>query len=605
LTTQTTRNFCIIAHIDHGKSTLADRFLELTGTVRKEALTEQMLDGMDLERERGITIKAKAITMDYRADDGTLYTLNLIDTPGHVDFNYEVSKALQACEGAILLVDASQGIEAQTVANAHLAEKANLAVLPVINKIDLATARPEEIEEEIEHALVIERERTLRCSAKTGVGVRDILEAVVREVTPPRGDPHAPLRALIFDAVFDDFRGVIVHLRVIDGVLNKGDRIRMKAAGSTYDALEVGVFKPATLSPRKSLGPGDVGYLIASIKTLSDVRIGDTVCREKEASKIQPLPGYKAPQHMVFCGIYPVQNKDFDSLRKALERLALNDSSFSFTPESSAALGFGFRCGFLGLLHMEIVQERLERESHIDIVQTAPNVTYEVLTRNGKTIQIESPAALPDAGEIEEFREPIVRLDIISPGEYVGGLMSLCIDRRGRFLHQEYVSETRVILTFEIPLAEIIFDFYDNLKSLTRGYGTMDYEVTGFRSARLVRLRILVSSEEVDALSVIVHHDQAEHRGRKVLQILRKEIPRHMFDVALQAAIGGKIVARENIKALSKQVTAKCYGGDVSRKRKLLEKQKAGKKRMKMVGNVEIPQRAFLSVLGMRGESKK
>ncbi len=597
------RNFSIIAHIDHGKSTLADRFLEATGTVRKEALEEQMLDGMDLERERGITIKAKAVTMTYRASDRKEYTLNLIDTPGHVDFSYEVSKALQACEGALLLIDAAQGIEAQTVANTHLAEKCALTLIPVINKIDLATARPVEIEEEIETILLIEKERAIRASAKTGVGVDTILERIVEEIPPPQGDPEGKLRALIFDSVFDDFRGVIVHLRVIDGSIRRGDKIRMKGVGSTYEVLEVGVFSPRKLERRDALGVGEVGYMIASIKTLSDVRVGDTICHDKEAGAVEALPGYQAPQHMVFCGIYPVQNKDFDALRKALEKLALNDASFSFTPESSEALGFGFRCGFLGLLHMEIVQERLERESNVDIVQTAPNVTYEIVTSSGEVLNIDSPAALPDAAVIEQFREPIVRLDIIAPSEFVGGLMTLAIDRRGKFLNQEYVSETRVLLSFEVPLSEIVFDFYDKLKSLTRGYGTMDYEVLGFREAKLVKMRILVSGQEVDALSMIVHRENAEQRGRKVLQVLRKHIPRHMFEVALQAAIGGKIIARESIKALRKQVTAKCYGGDITRKRKLLEKQKEGKKRMKMVGNVEIPQNAFLSVLGVqRGE---
>ncbi len=596
------RNFSIIAHIDHGKSTLADRFLEVTGTVRKEALLEQMLDGMDLERERGITIKAKAVTMEYKARDGQAYVLNLIDTPGHVDFSYEVSKALQACEGALLLIDAAQGIEAQTVANAHLAERCKLAIIPVLNKIDLATARPEEIEEEIEHMLVMERERVLRVSAKTGQGVDEILEAIVTQIPPPHGESDAPLRALIFDSVFDDYRGVIVHVRVFDGHLKRGDKIRMKGVGSTYEALEVGVFTPRKLVPRDTIGAGEVGYLIASIKTLSDVRVGDTVCPDRLASQVKALPGYQAPQHMVFCGIYPVQNKDFDTLRRALEKLALNDASFSFTPESSEALGFGFRCGFLGLLHMEIVQERLERESKIDIVQTAPNVTYEVLTTDGKTIRIESPAQLPDPTWIEELREPVVKLDIIAPAEFVGGLMTLAIDRRGRFLHQEYISESRVLLEFEVPLSEIVFDFYDRLKSLTRGYGTMDYEILGYRTANLVKMRILVSSSEVDALSMIVHRDHAESRGRKVLQILRKNIPRHMFEVALQVAIGGKVIARENIKALRKQVTAKCYGGDITRKRKLLEKQKEGKKRMKMVGNVEIPQEAFLAVLSARDD---
>ncbi len=599
------RNFCIIAHIDHGKSTLADRFLELTGTVRKEALQEQTMDSMELERERGITIKAKAVTMSYQADDGRTFVLNLIDTPGHVDFSYEVSKALQACEGALLLIDAAQGIEAQTLANYHLAERSHLTVIPVINKIDLVAARPEQIEEEIEHILLLEREKVLRCSAKTGVGVRNLIETVIRDVRPPSGDPAAKLRALVFDAVFDDYRGVIVHIRVFDGTIKRGEKIRMKGIAATYEVLELGIFTPQRMIPRDELANGEVGYLIANIKNLAEVRIGDTVCHEKEAASVPALPGYQAPQHMVFCGIYPVQNNDFDALRKALQKLALSDASFSFEPESSEALGFGFRCGFLGLLHMEIVQERLERESNIDIVQTAPNVTYEVLTTRKETLRIESPAQLPEPNYIEEFREPVVKLDIITPAEFVGTLIGLAIDRRGKFLSQEYLSETRLMLSFEVPLAEIVFDFYDNLKSATRGYGTMDYEVIGFRPSDLVRLRILVGGQEVDALSMIVHRDQAEYRGRKVLQSLRGEIPRHLFEVALQAAIGGKIVARESIRAISKNVTAKCYGGDITRKRKLLEKQKEGKRRMKMVGNVEIPQKAFLSVLGVQRNSER
>ena len=597
------RNFCIIAHVDHGKSTLADRFLEATGAVRKELLVEQMLDGMDLERERGITLKAKAVTMHYQAADGLSYQFNLIDTPGHVDFSYEVSKALQACEGALLLIDAAQGIEAQTVANCHLAEQCGLKLIPVINKIDLITARPDEVEEEIEQALLIEKEQIIRVSAKTGQGVDEVLEAIVERIPAPTGDRDGPLRALIFDSVFDDYRGVVVHLRIVGGTIKKRSRVRMKGVGSTYEVLEVGIFTPGKLIPKEDLSQGEVGYMIGSIKKLSDVRVGDTICAEREATDIKPLPGYKPPQHMVFCGIYPTQNKDFDNLRRALEKLALNDASFSFFPEASEALGFGFRCGFLGLLHMEIVQERLERESNVDIVQTAPNVTYEILTTAGKVVRIERPSALPDSNLIDEFREPIVRLDVIAPSEFVGGLMTLAIERRGKFVHQEYISETRVLLTFRMPLSEIVFDFYDKLKSLTRGYGTMDYEVTDYAPANLVRMRILVGGNEVDALSMIVHRENAEGRGRKVLQVLRKHIPRHMFEVALQAAIGGKIVARESIKALSKQVTAKCYGGDITRKRKLLEKQKAGKKRMKMVGNVEIPQRAFLSVLGVERNS--
>jgi len=588
------RNFCIIAHIDHGKSTLADRFLEITRTIDVRDQRAQVLDAMDLERERGITIKAKAASMDYEKD-GSIWRLNLIDTPGHVDFNYEVERALQACEGAILLVDATQGVEAQTVHNALLAEQAGLFIIPVINKIDMASARPEQVIEEIENVLAIEGERVLLVSAKQGTGVRELLDRIVDHVPPPQGDPEAPLRALVYDAEFNDYRGVIIHLRVIDGALRAGERIRLMAHGTRHEAVEIGVFRPG-LVPRRHLDTGEVGYLIANIKTLSDIRIGDTIVAEKNSTSIA-LPGYRPARQMVFCGIYPVQNKDFESLRAALNRLQLNDSAFSFVPETSDALGFGFRCGFLGLLHMEIVQERLERESGMDIVQTAPNVTYELLLRDGTVGRIESPSQLPDVTRIEEFREPMVKLNLITPDEHVGVLMKLAIDRRGRFLRQEYIGPGRVLLGFRIPMAEIIFDFFDKLKSASRGYATMDYEFDGFEADDLVRMRILVNSEEVDALSAICHRTQCESRGRAILKVLRKEIPRHLFKVALQAAVGGKIVAREDIAPVRKDVTAKCYGGDISRKRKLLEKQKEGKKRLKMVGNVEIPQKAFLAVL--------
>ena len=588
------RNFSIIAHIDHGKSTLADRMLEMTRTVELRGRSDQMLDDMDLERERGITIKAKAASMDYEKD-GVLYRLNLIDTPGHVDFNYEVERALQACEGALLLVDASQGVEAQTVHNTVLAEQAELTILPVINKIDLPAARPDEVIEEIETALAIEGERALLTSAKSGEGVRELLDAIVDQVPPPTGDEDAPLRALIYDAEFNDYRGVIMHVRVVDGALKAGQKIRMHAGGSRHEAIEIGIFRPQ-LSPLKSLGTGEVGYLIANIKTLSDVRIGDTIVLDKDTTS-EILPGYRASRPMVFCGVYPVQNGEFDNLRTALGRLALNDSAFTFMPESSDALGFGFRCGFLGLLHMEIVQERLERESNIDIVQTAPNVTYEILDTDGQMLVINSPSEIPDATKIVEFREPIVHLDIVTPDDYIGVIMKLAIDRRGRFLKQEYIGPGRVLLGFSIPLSEIIFDFFDLLKSATRGYATMDYELEGYHTDNLVKMRILVNSEEVDALSTISHASHCEVRGRAILKVLRKEIRRHLFKVSLQAAVGGKIVAREDIAPVRKDVTAKCYGGDISRKRKLLEKQKAGKKRLKMVGNVEIPQKAFLAVL--------
>ncbi len=595
------RNFCIIAHIDHGKSTLADRFLELTNTISERDRRDQTLDSMDLERERGITIKAKAASMNYEIG-GQTYLLNLIDTPGHVDFNYEVERALQACEGAVLLVDATQGVEAQTVHNALLADAAGMTIIPVLNKIDVQSARPDDVAEQIENVLTIERERVLLASAKAGTGVREILDRIVRDVPPPQGDPAAPLRALVYDAEFNDYRGVIIHLRVVDGAIRAGDRIRLMAGGTRHEALEIGNFRPQ-LVPRKELLTGEVGYLIANIKSLSAVRIGDTIVLDKDLASA-PLPGYRPARPMVFCGIYPVQNSDFEQLRAALNRLQLNDSAFTFVPESSEALGFGFRCGFLGLLHMEIVQERLERESGIDIVQTAPNVTYELLLTDGEVKRIDSPSELPEVMRIVEFREPVVKLSIISPDEHTGALMKLAIERRGRFERQEYIGPGRVLLGFRIPLAEIIFDFFDKLKSISRGYATMDYEFDGFRDDDLVRMRILVNGEEVDALSTICHRSNCEPRGRSILKVLRKEIPRHLFRVALQAAVGGKIVAREDISPVRKDVTAKCYGGDISRKRKLLEKQKEGKKRLKMVGNVEIPQKAFLAVLSaVEGES--
>jgi GTP-binding protein LepA len=588
------RNFSIIAHIDHGKSTLADRFLEITHTITSRDSRAQVLDDMDLERERGITIKAKAASMDYVRDKIT-YRLNLIDTPGHVDFNYEVERSLQACEGAVLLVDASQGVEAQTVHNTVLAEQAGKVVIPVVNKIDVTAARPEAVADEIENVLAIEKERVLYASAKQGTGVKEILDRIVEEVPPPSGDPDAPLRALVYDAEFNDYRGVIMHVRIVDGQLSAGDRICLMAGGTRHEALEIGVFKPQ-LSPRKTLGTGEVGYLIPNIKSLSAVRVGDTIVMDKDTGS-EALPGYHPARQMVFCGIYPVQNKDFEQLRDALTRLQLNDAAFSFVPESSDALGFGFRCGFLGLLHMEIVQERLERESGIDIVQTAPNVTYEILEPDGSVTRVDSPSQVPDPTRIVEFREPMVTLDIITPDQHTGALMKLAIDRRGRFAKQEYVGPGRVLLGFRIPLAEIIFDFFDKLKSVSRGYATMDYEFDGFEKDDLVKMRILVNGDEVDALSAICHRSRVEQRGRAILKVLRKEIPRHLFKVALQAAVGGKIVAREDISPVRKDVTAKCYGGDISRKRKLLEKQRAGKKRLKVVGNVEIPQKAFLAVL--------
>ncbi|MSR46122.1 MAG: elongation factor 4 [Planctomycetes bacterium] len=588
------RNFCIIAHVDHGKSTLADRLLEVTGSMRrKDAGQDQVLDSMDLERERGITIKAKAVALNYRFE-GQDYLLNLIDTPGHVDFAYEVARSLRACEGALLLVDASQGVEAQTIANSQLAQELGLELIPVINKIDLPHARPVEVADEIEHNLMLEKERCRPISAKLGIGVDEVLAAIVREIPAPKGTLDAPLRALLFDAEFDDYRGVIAHLRIVDGSLKKRDMIKMIVAKQEYEVLEIGRFRPH-MEPCSELKAGEVGYLIANLKSLEDIKIGDTITNR--GATVEALPGYREPQHMVYCGIYPTANKDFESLRKALQKLQLNDASFSFSPETSDALGFGFRCGFLGLLHMEIVQERLERHSGLDIVQTSPTVTYEVVKNDGSVMRLSNPAELPDPTEIFEMREPIVRLRLVVPIDTLGAMLKLAIDRHGKLHGQEHISATRVLLTFEISLAEIIFDFFDKMKSITRGYGTMDYEFIGYHEAPLIKLRILVGGDDVDALSIIVHKEEAESRGRQMLVKLRQEIPRHMFEVALQAAINGKIVARESIKAMSKHVTAKCYGGDVTRKRKLLEKQKEGKKRMKMVGNVEIPQKAFLAVL--------
>jgi GTP-binding protein LepA len=589
------RNFSIIAHIDHGKSTLADRILEVTGIVRAGEHADQMLDDMPLERERGITIKARAVCMPY-VKDGKPYTLNLIDTPGHVDFTYEVSRSLAACEGAVLLVDATQGVEAQTVANAYLAVEAGLDVVPVLNKVDVATADTARALEEIHTVLGIDPDTVLWASGKTGLGVKEVIDAVIDRVRPPEGDPDAPLRALLFDAVYDVYRGVIIYVRLIDGEIRPKATIRLLGAGSRYEVIEVGVLRPAH-EPADRLRAGESGYVVANIKALGEVRIGDTVVEEAKGSTVAPLPGYREPKPMVYCGLYPTYPKDFETLRKALDTLALNDASFTYVPETSEALGFGFRCGFLGLLHMEIVQERLERESDVDLVQTAPNVTYEILRTDKALLRIEKPSDIPESNVIEEFREPIARCSMILPAEHIGALMKICTEKRGAYVRTEYLSPTRVMLVYDVPLQEIVFDFYDMLKSATRGYGTLDYEITGYVPADLVRLRILVNGQEVDALSLVCHRDTAERRGRRLLQRLRKAIPRHLFAVPLQAAIGGKIVARETIAPLRKDVLAKCYGGDVTRKRKLLEKQKRGKKRMKQVGSVEIPQEAFLSVL--------
>jgi GTP-binding protein LepA len=598
MNTEIIRNFCIIAHIDHGKSTLADRILVRCGALTEREMHDQVLDSMELERERGITIKAKAVALRYE-HGGQEHRLNLIDTPGHVDFSYEVSRSLAACEGALLLVDAAQGVQAQTMANFFLALDAGLEIVPVLNKVDLQAARPAEVMEEMEALLGILPRDVLQVSAKTGLGVDALLEAVVLRVPPPKGSPGDPLRAIVFDSVYDEYRGVIVFVRVRDGTVRKGDRIFTLGTRQSYEVLDLGKFRPRPESV-PLLEAGEVGWLVCNIKTIHDVKVGDTVTHERLKDEVKPLPGYREPKPMVFCGLYPTSNADFEPLRKALEKLHLQDSSFSFHPESSDALGFGFRCGFLGLLHMDIVQERLEREWGLDLVQTAPNVTYEVVTNAGETVLIERPADLPDPGVIAEFREPLVRVSLILPSESIGALMKVCEDRRGTFVRQEYLSTQRVMLVYDLPLAEILYDFYDLLKSATKGYGTMDYELLGFRAADLVRLRILVGGEEVDALSSICHRDESEGRGRDVLRRLRKEIPRHLFEVALQAAIGGKIVARENIAPLRKNVTSKCYGGDITRKRKLLEKQKEGKKRMKQVGGVEIPQKAFLAVLNAR-----
>ena len=588
------RNFCIIAHIDHGKSTLADRLLQKANAVSPREFRDQLLDNMELERERGITIKASAVALNY-VKDGETYNLNLIDTPGHVDFSYEVSRSLSACEGALLLVDAAQGIEAQTITNAYLAIEKNLEIIPVVNKIDLKYARTDEVIEEIETVIGLGGEEVIQVSAKTGLGIDDIFNAILTRMPPPKGDLDAPLRALIFDSVYDDYRGVIIYIRVFDGSIKDGDNILMLKTNKRFEVVELGILKPE-MSPVTSLSAGDVGYCIANIKTLHDVHIGDTVTLAKRKAVVS-LPGYRTPLPMVYCGLYPAKNVDFRPLRDAVEKLWLNDSSFSFEPETSQALGFGFRCGFLGLLHMEIVQERLERESNVDIVQTAPTVTYEILTLDGNIKRVDNPEKLPPVETIKEFREPIVNAKILLPSENIGAIMQLADERRAKYISTEYLSKKRAILTYDIPLGEIIFDFYDKLKSMTRGYGTLDYEFKGYVPEKLVKLDILVAGERVDALSCIVPKQKAENKGRKLVMKLKKEIERHMFEVPIQAAIGSRVIARETIKAMSKNVTAKCYGGDVTRKRKLLEKQKEGKKRMKNVGRVEISQKAFLSVL--------
>ena len=588
------RNFSIVAHIDHGKSTLADRLLQTTGTVANRDMQAQLLDDMALERSRGITIKARAVTMHYE-HQGQTYELNLIDTPGHVDFHYEVSRSLACCEGALLLVDAFQGVAAQTMANAYAAMENDLVIVPAMNKIDLNHARPEQVAEEMHQSLGIDPDEILSCSAKSGLGIDSILEAIVERIPPPDGDPQAPLQAMVFDSHYDEFRGAITYIRVVNGTVRKGQKVRFLRAGTVHEVGELGHFTPQRTACQ-SLSAGQVGYLIGNIKTLGEVHVGDTVSIPADDAP-EPLPGYKEPNRMVFCGLYPSDGQNFDDLRDALNKLSINDPSFEFEPETSDALGFGFRCGFLGLLHMEIIQQRLEQEADIDVVQTAPNVTYEILTRKGQALVIHKPQDVPDAGEIEEFRQPVVRVNIILPADYIGPVMQLCSERRGKYIRTEYLSPTRALLVYELPLAAVIYDLHDRLKSSTRGYGTMDYEVIGFHKADLVRLDILIASKKVDALSVICDRLDADRRGRAVVKKLRTEIDRHMFEIPLQAAIGSRVIARETISALRKNVTAKCYGGDISRKRKLWAKQKEGKKRMKSIGSVDVPQKAFLAIL--------
>lgn len=590
------RNFCIIAHIDHGKSTLADRLLELTGVVEKRDMEEQILDDMDLERERGITIKAHAVTLKYTRPNGEEYILNLIDTPGHVDFNYEVSRSLAACEGAILIVDASQGIEAQTLANTYLAIDHDLEVVPVINKIDLPSADPDNAEREIEDIIGIPADDAPRVSAKTGLNVENVLEAIVEKIPSPKGDENAPLRALIFDSYYDSYRGVIVYVRVKEGTLKPGMKIKMMATGAEFDVVEVGQMSPSGLVKSNMLTAGDVGYIAASIKNIQDSQVGDTVTTTAKPAT-EPLPGYKKVNPMVYCGIYPADGAHYEDLKEALMKLQLNDASLIFEPETSVALGFGFRCGFLGLLHLEIIQERLEREYNLDLITTAPSVIYKVYKTNGEMVWCDNPTNLPNPAEINYMEEPMAKASIMVPKDYVGNVMELCQERRGIYKHMEYLDDTRAEIFYELPLNEIIYDFFDALKSRTRGYASFDYELCGYQRSELVKLDILLNGEAVDALSFIVFKDSAYSRGRKMCEKLKEVIPRQLFEVPIQAAIGSKIIARETIKALRKDVLAKCYGGDITRKKKLLEKQKEGKKRMRQVGSVEVPQEAFMSVL--------
>ncbi len=590
------RNFCIIAHIDHGKSTLADRIIEMTGLLTEREMQAQVLDNMDLERERGITIKSQAVRTIYHGTDGQEYIFNLIDTPGHVDFNYEVSRSLAACDGAILVVDAAQGIEAQTLANVYLALDHNLEVFPVINKIDLPSANPERVIEEIEDVIGLEAQDAPRISAKTGQNVEGVLEAVVQRIPAPQGDPQAPLQALIFDSVYDSYKGVIVFCRVMEGTVRKGTEILMMASKATFEVVEVGYFGAGQFIPCEELSAGMVGYLTASIKNVKDTRVGDTVT-EKKRPCTTPLPGYKKVQPMVYCGLYPADGAKYPDLRDALEKLQLNDAALQYEPETSVALGFGFRCGFLGLLHLEIIQERLEREYNLDLVTTAPSVVYMVHRTDGTSFPLTNPTNMPDASVIDYMEEPMVTAEIMVTTEFIGPIMDLCQERRGIYLGMEYIETTRAQLRYELPLNEIIYDFFDALKSRSRGYASFDYEIKGYERSDLVKLDILINKEEVDALSFIVHASTAYERGRKMCEKLKEEIPRHLFEIPIQAAIGSKVIARETVKAMRKDVLAKCYGGDITRKRKLLEKQKEGKKRMRQVGNVEIPQKAFMSVL--------
>lgn len=593
------RNFCIIAHIDHGKSTLADRLLEFTGTVSKRELVEQTLDQMELEREKGITIKAQAVRMQYTALDGEEYELNLIDTPGHVDFTYEVSRSLAACEGALLVIDATQGIEAQTLANLYLAVEADLNIIPIINKIDLPSADPEKVKQEVEDVIGLPREDAILASAKEGIGTRNILEAVVKHIPPPKGNVHRPLRALVFDSHYDAYKGVIAYVRIVDGKLHRGERIAMIAAASTTEILEAGYFQPR-LIPSEMLTTGEVGYIATGFKNVKDCRVGDTVTVPAALNAVEMLPGYKPAKPMVFAGIYPVEGNDYSLLREALDRLKLNDASLFYEPETSNALGFGFRCGFLGLLHMEIIQERLEREYDLDILATAPSVEYHVEKSDGQVVEVDNPSEIPPPNEIEKIEEPTMNISLFTPSRYIGTIMDLVVTRRGIFKEMKYIEAERVLLTYSIPLAELIVDFYDQLKSRTQGYASLDYSFAGYQEADLVKLDILVNGQPVDALSLILHRDKAYHQGRALVEKLRGLIPRQLFEVPIQATIGSRVISRETVKALRKDVLAKCYGGDITRKRKLLEKQREGKKRMKMVGNVEIPQEAFMAVLSLR-----